>query len=115
TTDAESDVSGGDLVDFETTTLTLLGKEYYISDFDNSTLDITLLDTANSGVVNEGETTEVMVGDTKYEVSAQIFSSTQVVFTVNGERTNSLNQGQTQKLADGTYLGIKNIYYVSKE
>ncbi len=109
-TQPESDVSGTDLVDFETTTLDFLGKTYYVSDFDNSTTGtITLLDTANSAVVNEGETTTVTVGDKKYEVSISFISTSEVKLSVNGELTNSLQEGQSRKLSDGTYVGIKDI------
>lgn len=115
TTDAASDVSGGDLVDFETTTINLFGREYYISDFDNSTLDITLLDTANSAIVEEGETETINVGDTSYDVSITFIDSSEVILSVNGAETNSLSEGETYKLADGSFLGVKDILYNSKD
>lgn len=113
TTDAESDVSGGDLVDLETTTIEFFGKEYYISDVDNSTLDITLLDTANSATVREGETRTITVGTTQYDVSIDSFTDTgstaSARLLVNGELTNTLSNGQTQRLDDGSYLGAKQV------
>jgi len=118
--DAESTVTDGDLDDFEGSEITLFGQKYYISDAKNGTAagnfgKFTLLDAANSAVVNEGETVNVAVGSTTYEVSATVFSYTETVLTVNGEITNGLNEGQTYKLSDGTYVGIKDIRYVSKE
>jgi len=113
TNDADSDVSGGDLVDIETTTIKILGKEYYISDVKNSSLDMTLLDTANSAIVAEGETKSVTVGDKTYDVSVDSFSGSasaaRVKMVVNGESSNQLSEGSTFKLKDGTYLGVKDI------
>lgn len=114
TTDAESDVdSAGDLADLETTDINILGKSYYILDAKNSTLKLTLLDTANSGIVKEGETKTLSVGNKSYEVSIESIkgsaSSPQVKMLVNGVATNQLSQGGTEKLSDGSYLGIKDI------
>lgn len=109
TTSAESDITSGDLVDLETTVIKLMGKEYYISDAKNSTLSLTLLDTANSALATEGETTTITVGGKSYDVSISYISPTEVKLSVNGEETNTLSEGGTYKLSDGTYLGIKDI------
>jgi len=109
----QSDVSSSDLLDFETTTLNILGKEYYISDADNisvtGTGTLTLLDTANAALVAEGETKSVTVGDKSYDVSISFISTSEVKLNINGEETNSLSEGSTFKLNDGTYVGIKDI------
>lgn len=120
-TDAVSTVTSGDLDDFEGSYITLLGKSYYISDAVNGSSattfgKFTLLDSANSALINEGEVATITVGDKTYEVSASIYSSTQVVLTVNGETLNSLNAGGTAKLAGtDTYVGVQDIFYVSKD
>mgnify|MGYP006284482915 CR=1 FL=1 len=113
TSDAESDVgsstsgcSDGDLCDIETTDLPLLGKTYYVSDADNSTLKLTLLDSANSANVNEGETVSVA----GYDVSIHSLTTTEARLVVDGEITNELNEGESYKLDDGTYVGIKDIF-----
>jgi hypothetical protein len=118
--DAESTVTSGDLDDFEGSDITLFGKAYYISDAKNGTNSgvfgkFTLLDAANSAVVNEGETVTLTVGSTTYEVSTTVFSASEAVLTINGETTDTLDEGQTYKLADGTFVGVKDIRYVSKE
>ena len=97
--------------DLPQTDIKIMGKDYFIlSVTTNTTLN--LLDSGVTSLVNEGEA--VTVGD--FEVSTQVFSSTQAILTINGERTNSLNVGETQKLAGtDTYVGIKNIFYVSKD
>src|SRR3989344_559887 len=106
---AVSTVTSGDLVDFETTNIGILGKNYYILDFKNSTAKMTLLDSASKDTVKEGETKSIMVGDKSYDVSINFISSTKAKLTVNGETTDSLVNGDTWKLADGTYLGIRDV------
>lgn len=119
TLDFEPDAAEGGtgFADLETTKITLLGREYSILDAGTTSGDVylTLLDAANTALVSEGETETLVIGTSTYEVSAQVFSSTQVILTVNGERTNTLNEGQTQRLSGDTYVGISDILYVSKE
>lgn len=110
TTDAESDITGGDLVDLETTLLPILGKSYYVSDVDNSTTKFTLLDTANTATVNEGETTTVVVGSKTYEVTTEWIKTNKVKLNVNGVLTNDLAEGDSYNLGDGSYVGVKSIF-----
>jgi uncharacterized protein YrrD len=101
-----------DAATLETTTIKLLGKEYYILDVINGTTNkTTLLDTATSDVLNEGDT-KTLSGKT---VTITYISSTEVKLDVNGEATNTLAEGGTYKLSDGTYVGIKDILFNSKE
>jgi hypothetical protein len=106
-------VTSGDLVDFETTTLNILGKEYYVLDFKNVTTGtsakMTLLDSASKDTVKEGDTKSVKVGDKNYDVSINFISSTKTKLTINGETTDSLVNGDTWKLTDGTYVGIRDV------
>jgi hypothetical protein len=121
TTDAESDQSSGDLVDLETTDIEILGKNYYILDAKNGTGvfpyagKLTLLDSANTAIIAEGETETVNAGDESYDVSINFIQSSSVKVEVNGEVTNSLAIGETYKLSDGTYVGVKDILYNSKD
>lgn len=103
-----------DWTNLANTELTLMGKEYYISSITNGTT-INLLDAANTAILNEGETTTVVVGDMSYEVSVVVFGTNEAVLTVNGETTDGLAEGQTEKLSDGTYVGVKDIRYVSRD
>lgn len=120
-TDAESSISSeGDLADFETTTIKILGKDYYILDAKNGTEatyfgKFTLLDSANSAIVAEGETQTVTAGTKSYQVKINFIGPASVRLDVNGEISNSLQEGETFKLKDGTYLGVKDILYNSKD
>lgn len=117
-TDAASTGGGStDYTEFETTDLPFLGKKYYISDAKNLSggIKLTLLDSANSATVSEGDTKEVTVGGKAYTVTMDASSlkscsgTTKVKLIVNGASTNSLAAGESYKLADGTYVGIKDI------
>jgi len=103
--------------DLELTTLNMMGKDYFILSASNSTGSETLelLDAANSASVSEGDAVTVAVGDKTYEVSTQVFSSTEAVLTVNGETTGSMAEGDIEDLSDGSYVSIKDVRYVSKE
>lgn len=106
-------VTSGDLVDFEATNLNILGKEYYVLDFDNVTTGtsakMTLLDSASKDTIKEGETKSIVVGGKNYDVAINFISSTKTKLTVNGETTDSLVNGDTWKLSDGTYIGIRDV------
>ncbi len=112
--DAETDIASGDLQDIEGSEITLMGKKYYVSDFKNGTSTtylgkLTLLDAATSSTISEGETKTLTVGETPYEVTIVFISTTEVKLEVNGELTNSLAEGASYKLSDGTYVGVKDI------
>ncbi len=120
TTDAESDVTSSDLVDFETTDLNILGRKYYVLDAKNGSTaayfgKFTFLDSADTGIATEGETTTIQVGDKSYDVSINFIGSSTVKLDVNGQVTNTLSEGETYRLTDGTYVGVKDILYNSKD
>lgn len=91
--------------DLETSDLTLMGKEYYILDAVNTSGKLTLLDSAVDTVLNEGESKTVL----GHDVSISFIGSNEVKFIVDGQTTNALNEGETQKLSDGSYIGVKEI------
>ncbi|MBM3247619.1 hypothetical protein FJZ17_03730 [Candidatus Pacearchaeota archaeon] len=94
--------------DLETTDIPMMGKEYYVLDAVNIT-SLTLLDSAEKVTLSEGETKTVTIGSKSYETSIAFIGSTSVKLTVNGQTTNSLATGNTFKLSDGTYVGIREI------
>lgn len=99
--------------DLATSDLTIMGKTYYVLSNSSSGANkiLTLLDSAEEAVVNEG-TTATVAG---HSVVVTYISNTEVKLTVDGQTTNSLAEGQTQKLSDGSYVGIKDILYNGKE
>jgi len=115
TTDAESDLVGTDLDDIEGSDIILLGKTYYVSDLVNDsgsgnsfTGKLTLLDSAETGQVGEGETVTV----SGKEVSIDYIDSDEVAFIVDGERapkSGKLTVGGSYKLSDNSYIGARDI------
>jgi hypothetical protein len=97
-----------DWADLETSDIVIMGKTYYISDITTNTT-IELLDSSSTTILNEGETETLSVGGKTYEVTINFIGSNDVKLQVNGEITNSLSEGQTYRLSDGSYVGIKDI------
>ncbi len=91
----------------DTTYLTLLGKQYYIlSQTPGTTLN--LLGVAESATLEEGESATFVINGVTYEVSLDFVGASTARFTVNGEITNALAIGETQKVA-GIYISVKSI------
>jgi len=108
---------GTAFADLETTELTLLGRTYYVVDAatTSSGVKLTLLDAANSAIVEQGTTSSVAVGDKSYEVSISFIDSDEVILIVDGKATNKLQEGDVFKIADDTYIAVKNVLYSAKE
>ncbi|MCK4647632.1 hypothetical protein KAT24_01740 [Candidatus Pacearchaeota archaeon] len=101
--------------DIEGSELPLMGKNYYVSEFHNSTSATAayfdkaiLLDSANTGNVKEGETTTVA----GKSVSIDWIDPDEVVFMVDGglaPASGKLTKGQSYKLDDGSYIGVRDV------
>ncbi len=107
-----------DAAELETTIMKLLGRDYYVLDVTNASATdykLTLLDSASSAIVTEGEEKQVTLGSKTYTVSITYISSTAVKFNIGGQETNSLATGGTYKLTDGTYVGVKEILHNAKD
>jgi len=103
--------------DLPTATIPLIGKDYYVlsNSTSGSNIILTLLDSAIDTTLTEGSSSSLSVSGASYDVSIDFISATEVVLNVNGETTNSLAELQTYKLSDGSYVGIKDIRFNSKE
>lgn len=112
----ESDVVSAKLDDLEDKKITILGKEFIIVD---TTVDVTSDDTvtlklmggAVRDVLNLDESKSFSIDGTDYEVSLSFMDSDECKFTVNGETTDLLNDGETDLLADGTQVGVSEVLY----
>ncbi len=101
------------LTNLPTSDLTFMGKTYYVlsQTATSNGVQLILLDSATDSILSEGETVNVD-GRT---VFIEFIGSDQVKLNVDGEITNSLAAGQTYKLSDETYIGIKEVLFTSKE
>ncbi len=104
-----------DFSDIDDTTIEILGKEYYISEAEytsSDTMKLTLLDSANTITLGEGETKDVNLGETPYAISINWMDDDEVRFEINGElvpATDKLIKGQSYKLLDGTYVSVLDV------
>jgi hypothetical protein len=96
------------------TDIVIMGKTYRFLSATNATsngghAELVLLDSANTIVLNQGDTKTVTVGNSTYDVSISYIDSSNVKLSINGETTNTLRNGDTFKLKDGSYVGIKDV------
>ena len=108
---------GTNWADLETTELTLLGRSYYVvqAQNDSGKPKLTLLDSANSAIVADGESSTISVGDNDYEVSINYIGESDVILVIDGTTTNKLQEGDVFKIATDTYVAVKNILYSAKD
>ncbi|VVB79756.1 Uncharacterised protein [uncultured archaeon] len=106
---------GTDLTDFENRNIQILGKTYYILDYKNSTAKMTLLDSATSDQLGEGETKTLVIGGKSYDVTLDFISTDQVKFRVKKPDGTEVvtelmtSTANTYNLGDGTYIGVRDI------
>ena len=104
------------LTDIEDTAITMFGKDYTIvqarrtSSVGNN-VKLTLMGGAVRDTLLEGNTKTYTIGGTDYETTVDFVDANSAKFTVNGEGTRDLLDGETDKLSDGTTLGVSEILY----
>jgi len=116
----EAAEGGSSFANLENTELEMLGRSFFVSEVETTSngVKISLLDAANTATLKETESTTVTVGEETYEVSVQTITDDnpdEVRLVINGEVTNSLSEGDTAKLKDGSYVGIKDVSYSEKK
>lgn len=108
----------------KSTVIKIMGRDFFISDtgISGGNPTMTLLDTANSVRINEGETQTLKVGDKEYDVTVISVNDggaddDTVNLEVDGvEITSELSVGETAKLrGEDVYVGVKAATYKSKE
>lgn len=122
TSSAESDVTdsagtvsstGTFLWDFEGKDIVMLGKTFSIVKARKSSsgtgLQLTLMGGATRDTLNEGESKTYTVNGKDYDVSLSFVGASDAKFTINGELTDSLTEGNTYTLSDKSLVGVKDI------
>ena len=122
--DAESDLDSNDNAeDFEDREIIIMGQEYTISKAqvvgtNDAGLRIELLSGAVKDRLNEGEEQTYQLGGKSYTVLLDFVdedgSVEEANFIVNGERTGSLEIGETYELNDGTEIGLRDAQYTER-
>ncbi|MEM4254603.1 MAG: hypothetical protein QXR48_04450 [Candidatus Woesearchaeota archaeon] len=124
----ESKTKGNDLVDLEDEDIILLGQPFVVVDTDlinssSGTPDLTIdfMGGAISAILGENDKETYVVDGKEYEVEVLVISETSnsgegsVKFRINGEITDELADGETDVLADGTQIGIRDILATGKD
>lgn len=128
TTALESDVddsagaataTGLYLTDIEDATLPMFGKDYNIvqarrtssTTSAGANVKLVLMSGAVHDTLNEGATKTYTIGGKDYEVTLSFVDKDSAKFTVNAQGTRDLLDGETDKLPDGTVIGVSEILY----
>lgn len=115
-----ADTTGTYLDDFEDTELIMAGKAFSIvqarrrssgGDANQAGVTLTLMSGSTRATMLEGETQSFTIGDKDYEVTLSFVDTDEAKFTVNGEATNKLKDGETFVLADKSEVGVSEILY----
>ena len=126
TTSLESDVddsagsatSTGDyLTDLEDVEIVMMGKTYSVvtarrnGASTTGQVILTLMGGAVRDVLVEGTTKTYTIDGKDYEVTVDYVDADEAKFTINGEATRKLKDGDTDKISDGTTVGVSEILY----
>ncbi|MBI2101882.1 hypothetical protein HYT53_04705 [Candidatus Woesearchaeota archaeon] len=111
-----SSTTGLFLTDFQDVDLTMLGKKYTIvtakrtTTAGNSTV-LTLMGGAGKDTLLEKQTKTYTIGGKDYEATLQFVDADEAQFVINGQTTRKLKDGDTDKLSDGTTVGVTDVLY----
>lgn len=100
------------LDDIKNKKITFLGQQYTILGAEHSGLDnikLTFMAGATQEILDEGASKTFTVEGTEYDVTVSVITTSEAKFVVNGESTDSLTEGETYRLNDGTELGVIDI------
>ncbi|MBI2652229.1 hypothetical protein HYX00_02080, partial [Candidatus Woesearchaeota archaeon] len=125
TTALESDVddsagsastTGLFLTDYQDRDITMFGKKYTIvtakrTTTAGSSVVLTLMGGAGKDSLLEKTTKTYTIGGKNYEVTLNFVDSDEAQFVINGQITRKMKDGDTDKLADGTSVGVTDVLY----
>lgn len=115
TKSAVSSITSGVLDDFEEKTIEIMGNKYDITKAttSGSTIQLSLMGGAVTSIMGQGDTKIISLNDKDYNVKVTYIGLTNSIsrakFTIDGEITESLAEGETFKLSDGTTVGVRDI------
>ncbi len=116
--------SNGDLDDLEDETFNILGTDYTVVratvDADGTDFNMVLMGGSIADTLREGETRTYSIDGVDYEVTLVFVSdpnsgTVETKFSVNGELTQALNEGETDTLSGGLQIGIRDILVNARE
>ncbi len=119
----ESEVEDGELPDIEDRAFNIMGTDFTVvkADFTNGDdLELTLMGGSVADTLREGETRTYSIGGVDYEVTLVFVAdpntgASEAKFSVNGELTQALEEGDTDTLSGGLQLGVRDVLVNSRE
>ena len=111
-----SSTTGLFLTDYQDVDVTMFGKKYTIVTAKRITtagsdVVLTLMGGAGKDSLLEKQTKTYTIGGKNYEVTLNYVDSDEAQFVVNGQTTRKMKDGDTDKLSDGTSIGVTDILY----
>jgi len=122
----ESEVDAAELQDIEDRSFNIMGTDFSIVKADitsgNTNLELTLMGGSVADTLREGETRTYSIGGVDYEVTLVFVSdpstdggANEAKFSVNGELTQALEEGDTDTLSGGLQIGVRDVLVNSRE
>ena len=125
TTALESDVddstgsastTGLFLTDYQDVDVNLFGRKYTIVTAKRTTtvgnnVVLTLMGGANKDTLLESQTKTYTISGKTYEVTLNFVDADEAQFVINGQTSRKMKDGDTDKLADGTTVGVTDVLY----
>ena len=111
-----SSTTGLFLTDYQDVDVTMLGKKYTIVTAKRTTTNgnesvLTLMGGAGKDTLLEKQTKTYTIGGKDYEVTLNFVDADEAQFIVNGQSTRKMKDGDTDKLSDGTSIGVTDVLY----
>ncbi len=106
----DSEVDNGNLVNFEDSEITILGREYTILTADNDADEFELLGGAVNDILEIGESQTYDIDGESITVEAIFIDDDEARFRVNGESTDSLQEGESSSVA-GTEIAVREVNF----
>ncbi|MBI2666617.1 hypothetical protein HYX13_03325, partial [Candidatus Woesearchaeota archaeon] len=113
-----ADTTGAFLDDFEDTTIQMFGKQHTVviakrpaAAPTSDSVRLVLMSGATSDTLLEGESKAYTVGEKTYDTTLTFTDADECKFTVNGEATNKLKDGDTYVLSDKSEIGVSEVLY----
>jgi hypothetical protein len=120
----ESDVASGELEDLDDRAFNIMGTDFTIVDAtltSNDNVELEMMGGSVPDTLREGETKTYKINGVDYEVTLVFVSDpnsnagTEVKFSVNGELTPAMTEGETETLSGGLQIGVRDILVNSRE
>ena len=104
------------LTDYQDVNIKLLGKTYTIvtakrTSTDGNNVNLMLMSGVAKDTLWEKQTRTYKINEKEYEITLNFVDNDEAQFVANGQATRKMKEGDTDKLSDGTIIGVTDILY----